>query len=392
MSGVTKHIYESDIADINKMWNSQIKSIKNALPQDYSEEDVLNIVKKYYPYEWKGVDYKKIYYDKKDKAIQKKFGKKRYKMPPTEKLFLSNGTLKSICRKSEIERYNKFFDEQARLDNENTICKKREPKIRKIDEKINKAKAKTQSVTPAFLDQLIGFYERKNTSQKDKVYILNELMKYYNAKVISFFFKINDIELNKQLREMAFYHLQSFNFQPRLRRQKYMLVHTKNKKRKEYLKKIYPFEKYDISKNPKELEYRINNGKEQSIKKYDYFISHSSKDSKSVQKLIDFENSKGKYVFCDWINDADYLKRELVCNETLKVIEHRLEKSDAIIFVKSENSLKSIWCNYELNFFRELNRKIYFINIEDIEEHKFELLDYAEEEYLNLEYQHLSLV
>lgn len=60
-----------------------------------------------------------------------------------------------------------------------------------------------------------------------------------NPQIIRFFFKLNDTELNKQLRWIAFYHLQSFNYQPRARRQKFMQVHTKNKKRKEYLKKVY---------------------------------------------------------------------------------------------------------------------------------------------------------
>lgn len=40
-----------------------------------------------------------------------------------------------------------------------------------------------------------------------------------------------------------------------------------------------------------------------------------------MQELITFENKKGKDVFCDWINDVDYLKRHLVCEATLKVIE-----------------------------------------------------------------------
>lgn len=44
-------------------------------------------------------------------------------------------------------------------------------------------------------------------------------------------FKVNDTELNKQLRWIAFYHLQSFNYRPRARRQKYMQVHTKIKKK-----------------------------------------------------------------------------------------------------------------------------------------------------------------
>ena len=41
--------------------------------------------------------------------------------------------------------------------------------------KIEKAILKTQQVTPSYVDQLIGLYERKRTSQKDKVYILLEL-------------------------------------------------------------------------------------------------------------------------------------------------------------------------------------------------------------------------
>lgn len=118
------------------------------------------------------------------------------------------------------------------------------------------------------------------------------------------------------MRWEAFYHLQSFNYQIRVIRQKYMQVYTKNKKRKNFLKNVYAKQTYKIPENPKELEYRIENSKEQKLKKYDYFISHSSKDYDSVQNLISFANNKGKDVFCDWINDADYLKRHLVCAAT----------------------------------------------------------------------------
>ena len=43
------------------------------------------------------------------------------------------------------------------------------------------------------------------------------------------------------------------------------------------------------------MEYRIENAKEQKIKSYDFFISHSSKDSASVQKLIKYENNRFIY-------------------------------------------------------------------------------------------------
>lgn len=222
--------------------------------------------------------------------------------------------------------------------------------------------------------------------------IRNELKKYYNPKVIKFFFKLNDTELNKQLREIAFYHLQSFNYQPRLRRQKYMQVHTKRKKRKEYLKKVYPYETYSIPHNPDELEYRIENGKEQKIKSYDYFISHSSKDSKLVQDIITYENSIGKNIFCDWINDSDYLKRNLLCEATLKVIEWRLQQSKAIIFLRTHNSIESVWCKYELNYFAELNKPIYYLDEDKAKSGDFALLKYDMEEFVDPNYKKLALM
>ena len=86
---------------------------------------------------------------------------------------------------------------------------------------------------------------------------------------------------------------------------------------------MYPFETYEIPQNPNELEYRIENSREQKIKEYDFFISHSSKDGTIVQKLIRAENQNGKNIFCDWINDVDYLKRELY-NKVSKISDDNL--------------------------------------------------------------------
>lgn len=235
MSGVTKHIYNREIMDINVMWNNQLKKIGKVLPCTYSEDDIIKLLKKYYPHEWKSVEYKKQYYDKKDQYLIKRFGKARYKMPSAEEMIRSNGKFKHLLSDRIKRNYTSSFDENVWKNNKNILWRERKNKIARIDMKISNAKAKTQMVTPAFLDQLIGLYERKNTSQKDRVYIIHELKKYYNPKVINFFFKLNDTELNRQLRETAFYYLQSFNYQPRLRRQKYMQVHTKSKKRKAYL-------------------------------------------------------------------------------------------------------------------------------------------------------------
>lgn len=389
MSGVTKHIFEADIRDINKMWKYQLEKISYILPKYYTDKDILNLLKKYYPHEWNSVCFKKEYYDIKDKYLKKRNKKVRYNMLDPEELVRTNSFYKKLCSKNFKNYYSTNYNENLRITKEEELKKDRIPKINKIDKKIFNAKQQTQSVTPEFLDKIIGLYERKNTTQKDKVYLIMELKKYYNDKIINFFFKLNDTELNKQLREIAFKHLQSFNYQPRLRRQKFMIVHTKNKKRKVFLKKEYPNLTYSVPKTPQELENRILFGKEQFFKQFDMFISHSSKDSNIVRKLIEYQNEKGKLVFCDWMNDSDYLKRNLLCKETLNVIRFRLDKSKALVFVRTKNSLESIWCKYELNYFYELEKPMYVIEESEIINGTFNILEYNPEEILCDDYEKL---
>ncbi len=353
-----------------------MKKIETVLPSEYDEKTIVELLKKYYPHEWKSVECKKWYYDKKDKSIVKRKGKPRYHMPDAERLLRENFKFKKMCSSQQQQIHALNFNELEAEKNTISLWNERSKKIARIDVKIEKAEAKTMVVTPAFLEQLMGLYSRKNATQKDKIYIIHELKKYYNPTVISFFFKLNDTELNKQLREIAFRHLQEFNYQHRLRKQKYIAVHAGNKKRKDYLKYEYPNETYEIPYNPDELEYRILNGKEQKIMKFDYFISHSSKDGKLVQKLASYENSIGKLAFCDWIDDKDYLKRNLMCEATLKVIEWRLKQSDAVIFVRTSNSLNLIWCKYELNYFKELKKPIYCIDGEQLETADFHLEEF----------------
>lgn len=391
MSGVTKHISDHEIRCIISMWSRQIETIKPILPYEYGKEEIIALLKEFYPHEWQSVEYKYLYYKKKDEYIKKHTGRTRHNMPSASKLL----DRVPLFQKIITDRYRSSWHIDFSLDMQElerqALYTKRNPKIDKVNKKIAIAKAKTQQVTPAFIGKLIGLYERKNTSQKDRMYILLELKKYYNPTVINFFFKLNDTELNSQLRWDAFYHLQSFNYAPRARRQKYMSVHTKNKKRKQYLKNVYPYETYDIPETPQELEYRINNSKDQLIKEYDYFISHSSKDGISVQSLIVAENQQKKNVFCDWISDVDYLKRHLVCEATLKVIERRLEQSKALIFVESENSRNSIWCKYELNYFRGLGKQIFVVTKSDIDTGVFELKPMKDNWYLDANYKKIAL-
>lgn len=390
--GYTKHMYENDIHGIKQNFNSYIKSISKILSKDYDFESIISLLKEYYPYEWQILNEKYQYYCKQDKTLLSRGKKIRYSMNSPENIIKHLKITKNLLSDEYKKNYIKNFDENKRLKYEYELKEIRTPKIQKIQKKVEKAKLKTQQMEPFFLDALMGLYDRKNTTQEDKVYIMNELQKYYCPKVINFFKKQLHSEYNMQLRQMALFHLQSLGHYAVLRKQKYMKIHTKNKKRKEFLKKVYPYQKFNIQFLPEELEYRIsNNSKEQRLKVYDFFISHSSSDFQEVQNIIDELNTKNKNVYCDWIHDHDYLKRHLVGPATKSVIEKRLEQSNQLLFVESDNSLNSDWVKYELNYFLELGKPIFVIKKEDIqsENYKYTLLN--DKWFINENYKAIDL-
>ena len=179
MSGVTKHIFNQEVRDILSMWDCEIKTIEPLLPKEYSSGDIITLLKEFYPHEWHSVEIKYVYYQTKDRYIKRKFGKSRYHMKAPEVLLMDASRCKKILSK-EYQRihFDNYTEESGVLAREN-LWLKRKPKIERVNQKIEKALSKVQQVTPSFIDQLIGLYERKNTSQKDRRYILLELKKYY---------------------------------------------------------------------------------------------------------------------------------------------------------------------------------------------------------------------
>lgn len=391
MSGYTKHMCENDVQDAKKSINNYLKSVIPLLPCTYDFELIKNLLYKYYPYEMFLIDEKHKYYFRKEKSLISKGKKSRYTFPVSDIIISYSQTYKKIFSDEYKRLHQQNFDEHRHIKSVESFSAIRDPKIKKIFEKIEKAKLKTQQVEPEFLDALMGLYDRKNTSQKDKVYIIKELQKYYCNKVINFFSKKVDTEYNRQLREISFYHLQSLGFQPVLRKQKYMIIPSKNKKRREFLKNIYAKERYNVNEIPEELEYRIQNSKEQKIKTYDFFISHSSMDYNEVQFLISHLNQNRKNIYCDWINDNDYLKRNLVGNSTLNVLIKRLQQSKEMIFVISENSMKSNWCKYELNDFYLQKKCMYFVKKEDLKKGIVKLEKYDDKWYFDPLYKQMDL-
>lgn len=366
MPGYTKHEYDSFIIETKKQFRCYVKEIAVILPDKYDEEDIKKAILRYYPYEWRIIEERYKEYIRSDKKLQKMGKKARYKMQSPDRILLELPETKKLLSQKQKEEHRRQCSEGSLTLAANSFLHHRNKKIQARKVRIDRALERTQIVEPEFIDKLIGFYDRKNVSQKDRVYIMRELEKYYCPKVIRFFKKIAHSEINFQLRSEAVKHLLSLGHYAKLRRQKYMKIHTGNKTRRNWLRRVYAKETFEISAIPEELEYRIHNAKEQNIKSYDYFISHSSIDHIKVQQLITFLNTNGKNVYCDWISDSDYLKRHLVCDATLDVIEKRLEQSAKVLFVASQNSYASKWVKYELNYFHDLCKTIEIIDIDDI--------------------------
>jgi len=366
MSGYTKYMYEQDMHETKKEFAEYILNILPLLPAEYDEDQIMELLVRYYPFEWQMLKEKYQAYCKTDKKL-KHFGKRpRYSMPTPESLIAHLQIYCKILQAKYKFEYKSRFNADEQKKYKEGFEKKRIPQIEKRKKKVSKAKQKAQEIEPKFLDELMGLYDRKNTTQKDRVYIIKELQKYYCPKVINFFKRKAHSEYNRQLRCMAFYHLQELGHYSILRKQKYMQMHTRNKKSREKLEK-YAFETFNIQEIPEELEYRIENSKDQKIKVFDYFISHSSQDYEKIQKLIQNLNKQNKNVYCDWINDTDYLKRKLVGSSTLEVIKKRIQQSKMIIWVKSAASLKSNWVKYELNYAHRLGTEIYFVDTNEID-------------------------
>lgn len=164
MSGFTKHIYDKDIQDILNMWNLQLKVISQILTIKYNKDIIINLLKKYYPYEWQGVEHKYFYNTKKDEYIKKFKYEKRYNMSDPLVLIEKCNHYKKIQSNEYKIKWKKEYSEINVKHFEEKLMKERIPKIKNIEEKVNTALKKTELVTPDFIDALIGYYSRKNTT------------------------------------------------------------------------------------------------------------------------------------------------------------------------------------------------------------------------------------
>lgn len=142
MAGVTKNIFDHAIMDIISMWNRELQTIKPLLPQVYTETDIINLLRQYYPHEWASVESKYIYYSKKDKFLMKHLHKTRYNMPQPEVLLKSIPTFKKLLSIKYQEFHYRNYSEEIHDKFQKELWSLRFPKIDRINKKIELAISK----------------------------------------------------------------------------------------------------------------------------------------------------------------------------------------------------------------------------------------------------------
>ena len=369
----TKRQYISELIKFNKSLKTPLHKIKPVLPINYTKFDILNLFIELYPYEWNIIEERYKLYKCKDDFL-KKVGKKiRYK-PTLPKYYLFElQKVKHILSQGQRKLHKVNFNEDSRLKKYSKMQEDTKDRMLKIKEKVDLAKENIQDVEPSYIDIFIQSYHQKGISQDEKMEIVKELQKYDCNKSVEFFQKLNDSEKNSQIRIMAFKHLQKIGKYVKLRKG------FKGKR------KSYMVEKTNFHMMPLDLFQNIENDLVQSKKSYDLFISHSFEDNELIIKIIKYLNKFDLNIYCDWLSDNDFLKREYASDYTKMILKKRIEQSNKVLFIKTrntndkENNFYSEWVRMEILYAKEIGKPIECIDYIDDIKQEFTLYKYNKE-------------
>lgn len=373
MPGKKQGKYVGEVIRFNKSLKMPLHNIKSILPINYTKYDILNLFIELYPYEWNSIEERyKTYKNKED--FLKKVGKKiRYK-PTLPKYYLFElQKVKHIMSQGEKKLHKKNYNEETRLKKLKKMKENSKSRMLKINEKINLAKEDIQNVEPSYINIFTQAYHRKGISQDEKMEIVKELQKYDCNKTLEFFQKLNDSEKNSQIRILAFKHLQRIGKYVKLRKG------FKGKK------KIYMTEKTNFNMKPLDLFQKIEDDLIQNKKLYDLFISHSFEDNELVRKIIKYLNKSNLNIYCDWLSDNDFLKRKYASAYTKMILKRRIEQSNKVLFIRTENTndknnnFYSEWVEMEVLYAKEINKPIECIDFIDDKQKEFTLYKNSKE-------------
>ena len=368
MPGIAKRKYDSETAKLSKSLTRPLKLVVKTLKPGYSERDLLDAFKYYYPYEWNIICERYRVYKGKDEFLVKKGKKKRYNPQKPEVYFYALPKVKNMLSAGFRKKHELQYDERQRVVDEKVLNSNRSKKIAKKRKRIESYTRMQQKVDPGFIDALAYAYHDRGISVNEKKEICKEILKYDCDKTWEFFWKLNDSERNYQIRNFAFQSLQKSGHYVKLRK-KY------SGKQKQYM-----IEESTFEGTPESLANKLkDNASVQRIKKYDVFISHSYADKTIVTNIVREINNCGLNCYVDWTADNDFLKRSLVSGYTKEVLKERMRQSKRLLYLSSANSRQSPWVDFELQYYqKEVQNEILMIVLDGEDAHSYRKIEQSE--------------
>ena len=317
------------------------KTLVNILPVGFSFQEYLDAFKEYYPFIWEDIcSYCRV---RKDDYIRR--AQKNHR---TVSFFTSQ---KFLELHAKIKRANKqeLSDEEVES-LKFKLATKATSKIEERSRKLAENLVYVQEVCPSYVKQLIKAYfdirKRNSLNINARYLILLEATQFKCRETIEFLEKVNACDKNHDLRLMAFNSLQRMGEHPWLARER------KGEKKMSMIKPI------DIKTNPTELLYLLYENQEMLYQKFDIFLSHSSFDTEELLRLKCHLNNLGKVVYIDWVNDRIMLDSKYQNDDTWPALELRMDQSDVLLYVLTDNAILSQYTEREVNYFKNHNKRV----------------------------------
>ena len=338
------------------------KKLQEILSQNFSDDDFVEAFKECFPHLWEDI---KFFCDiRKSNYLRRK--KKGLRTVPY--LYPKKYLLKHCrCNRKIVSQLSL----EEKLKRKHLFVEIGQKKLQKRKEKLANNLVYVQEVCPSYVKELIRTYfqiRKKQTLDVNVRYlILLEASMFKCSETLSFLYEIAACDKNYDLRLMAFYALQRMGEHPWLGRGR------KGKKHLSQLKKI------DIQKNPTALLEQISKYQSLLFQRYDIFLSHSSLDEKELLRIKSVLNLQGYTVYIDWVNDREMLNRKNQDNNTWNALQMRMDQSNRLLYVMTDNSINSIYTKKEVLYFKEKHKPVFVYQPTGILNKKPDYLDGCEE-------------
>lgn len=346
-----------------------MKKVVKVMPVGFTNEEFYEAYKKFYPYMM--VEAQKMCDDyKRYNALRRKKGYKNIVFFPEPEELLKQASSKTIGLTRKAHQNGNVMSEEEWSQYTQELEQDSKNKKEKRKQKKEAFLELAQEVEPNYIKKLIDLYfmtRKANTLDVNSRYlILLEIAQFKCKESITFLSKINSCDKNNDLRHLAFNLLQQMGEHPWLARNR------KGRKRQSAIQPI------DIAENPTQFVEHIYKYQGSIHQRYDVFLSHSSYDTKQLLTLKQKLNAEGLVVYIDWVNDKVMMNRKNQNEDTWAVLRLRMDESEKMLFVMTDNSLRSTWTPKEIDYFKSLNKEILVYQPEEILEKPFESLDECE--------------